>query len=149
MKSKRFVIIAIGSLILFAGATIFILSITSKPNIDTQGISASTFSVVMPQGLTEPEVKELTNIIMQDDVLRDIQSGLPEPSRSQIPDVATIRGHLVLRIRKHNQRIIVDIVWKYEKPRFGRFAMPEVDLQKSIADKIDELIKDIKYEEGK
>ena len=69
---------------MFIGAVALILMIASKSDLDRQGFSACTFSVVMPKSLNGSKVKDLADIVMQDDMLRSIQKGLPEYSRNLI-----------------------------------------------------------------
>lgn len=135
--SKRSLVYLIGILLLSAGILAYFLISRSGPDMDIQGISASTFSVVLPEGITEKNVTELTGLLMRDEVLSDILKSLPEPSLEAIPDIKTIREHLVLRPRVVGGRMVIDIVWMYDKPMRGRFATPEIALQQAIADRIE------------
>ncbi|MFC1679632.1 hypothetical protein ACFL2T_05430 [Elusimicrobiota bacterium] len=105
-----------------------------------RAVSGSILSAIMPPGLSGKEVEALCGLVMEEESLADLLAELPERSRQAIPDVETIRRHLDLRSRKVNNYYVVDVHWAYEKPRQGRFAMPEEPLQLAIVEKLEKQV---------
>jgi len=145
--SKRISLI-IGAIVVVVVAAVLYIHFTSAGPGKPGSVTGSTATAVMPPGLDREQVQSLVDVVMQDESLAELLSGLPKPSREAIPDVKTIRAHLTTELRKVKNHYLVDVHWTYKKARQGRFATPELPLQDALVKKLEALGKQKKEPEG-